>query len=313
MRIAISLCTKGRPQMLAACLSSLVPAVTGRPGVEVFVVVVENDDQPHSQEVVEAAANQLDMHYVLETEPGIPFARNRGIEESLALGCDWLIFIDDDEFVATGWLDAYLDAIKTYDVEAFTGPQIRIYPDHAPAWKVDPPTIGRKPTGTRERATYTANAMIRADVVREDGRGLRFDTKLRYTGGTDTEFFWRLTKGGGQIVWIDEAELYEDVPASRLTLGWNYTRSVRTATNAVRIVRLQDGGWKAVRHALRLALHSAALGLARIGASLVYLAIDRTRSRRFLWTGALSLARVYGFLGGIFGMTYEPYRKIEGH
>ncbi|MEL7089871.1 MAG: glycosyltransferase, partial [Planctomycetota bacterium] len=311
MKIAISLCTKDRPQMLAACLASLVPAVMGRDGVEVVVVVVENDVAPHSREVAEGFAGRLAIHYVLETEPGIPFARNRGVEEGLALGCDWLIFIDDDEFVAEDWLDAYLGAIEAYDADAFTGPMIRIYPDSAPSWKVDPPNLGRIPTGADERCADTSNAMVRADVIRPDGRAMRFDTSLRHTGGEDTEFFWRLTKAGGRIVWVEEAKLYEEVPESRLSLDWNLARAKRTASNAVRIIRMQDGGARAIRYALTSAAHSAALGGARIGAGLVYLPVDRARTRRYLWTGAISLSRVLGFLGGLFGLTYQPYRTIE--
>ena len=108
--------------MLRRCLASLVPE-TGQDGADVAVVVVENDPKPHQKNLVEGFKAQIDIHYGQEAEPGIPFARNRGVEIALGLGADWIIFIDDDEEAEPGWLAAFIAAAARVEAaEVLGGP-----------------------------------------------------------------------------------------------------------------------------------------------------------------------------------------------
>jgi len=45
------------------------------------------------------------VRYVHEPSTGVVHARNRGVREA---GGEYLIFLDDDEVPAAGWLNAFL-------------------------------------------------------------------------------------------------------------------------------------------------------------------------------------------------------------
>src|SRR5436190_17703176 len=98
MRVAIAVCTAARPKMLRACLDSII-SQDPPPDSEIDVLVIDNNKTPDARPVTEsvAAAHPYVIRYVHEPEPGIPLARNRAVHESLALGADWIAFIDDDE------------------------------------------------------------------------------------------------------------------------------------------------------------------------------------------------------------------------
>ncbi len=311
MRICISLCTKNRPRMLAQCLASLGPAIAAA-AVDCCVVVVENSDRPDSQAVVTGFSGRLDITYVLEPEPGIPFARNRGIEAALKRGFDWLIFIDDDEFVAPDWLAVLVSAPARFDAEVFSGPRIRICPPETPAWF--PRDLGetRLPTGTARRTAYTANTMAAARLFRADGLGLRFDGRFRLTGGSDNDLFRRFTRAGGKIVWIDEAIVSEEFPAARMTLRWNWDRHVRMTNNAVFMERYHLGDARGRWQASKAMAAMLPRTLGRLAYGLGRLAFDPVGARRHLFMAAMKAAGIWGFLLGLAGHEVSPYRKIEG-
>lgn len=296
--------------MLAQCLDSLVPAIAAA-GTETFVLVVENSDRPDSRSVIEGFADRLDIAHLMEPEPGIPFARNRGIEAALQRGFDWLVFIDDDEFVEADWLAVLAAAPARFDAEVFSGPRLRILPPGTPAWF--PRDLGetRAPTGTPRTTAYTANTMAAARLFRADGLALRFDPRCR-TGGEDNDLFRRFTRAGGKIVWIDEAILSEEVPAARMTLRWNWDRHVRMTNNAVFMERYHAGdargrwqGLKAMAAMLPRTLGRLCYGLGRF-------AFDPLAGKRHLFMAAMKAAGLWGYLLGLAGREVNPYRQTEG-
>ncbi len=104
--VTVAVLTRGRPVMLQALLDSWA-GIDPPPDCVVRFLVVENDDEPRARDLVTARhplpAGALD--YVLETDPGIPFARNRAAREAIVAGHELLAFVDDDEVVARDWLD----------------------------------------------------------------------------------------------------------------------------------------------------------------------------------------------------------------
>ena len=95
LRVCVAALTRRRPRMLQALLESLaecrIPA-----GVEPLFLIVENDRQARSVPAIEAVRARFragPLLLVLETELGIPFGRNRAIDEALAWNADLLAFI----------------------------------------------------------------------------------------------------------------------------------------------------------------------------------------------------------------------------
>lgn len=108
--ISIVLCTRGRPEQLARCLTSLGALDDACHEI----VVVDNN------EVATVAAGDLPgrARVVHEARPGLDVARNRGLAEARA---DVVAFIDDDCEADPNWLDGLRVSLADPDVEAVTG------------------------------------------------------------------------------------------------------------------------------------------------------------------------------------------------
>src|SRR5690554_1764721 len=106
LNITVAVLTRQRPRMLKSLLVSW-REVRLPQHCTVQFLVVENDVKPHSRDLVEREAGSFQtctLTHVLETEIGIPFGRNRAAQEALLSGSNLLVFVDDDEVVATDWL-----------------------------------------------------------------------------------------------------------------------------------------------------------------------------------------------------------------
>jgi succinoglycan biosynthesis protein ExoM len=124
--------------------------------------------------------------------------------------------------------------------------------------------------------------------------GLRFDEGLRYTGGSDSVFFWTARRMGIKSGWCERAVVYETVPAERLTYGYQCGRAIDQAINAQRR-RYPKLGARA------LARIVASAGWKLVMGSLALLAAPVTGGRTLLasarWIGG-GLGRIRAVLGG---------------
>jgi GT2 family glycosyltransferase len=97
--ISVVVCTRDRPEYLAACLDRL--SQLGYPDFEVVVV----DNAPTTTATEECfrrlVGDDSRFRYVLETAPGLSKARNRGLREARAR---LVAFTDDDVRVDRWWL-----------------------------------------------------------------------------------------------------------------------------------------------------------------------------------------------------------------
>lgn len=229
MHLAFCIITRRRPDGLQRLLDS-IDGMNPVAGVATSAVVIEND-APHDRR---PRPGTLPLEHHFETRPGIPAARNRSLEAALSdPSVTHLAFLDDDETVAPDWLQTMHDAMKTYADAVVTGPAIPRFPPGAPDWAERsgvfmPP---RYPTGTTRPWAFTHNVVVKASLVRDGD--FRFDEAMRFTGGSDKEFFGRVARAGHDIVWIDDARAYEWYPLDRITRRWVFHRSYRLGTNAI--------------------------------------------------------------------------------
>ena len=78
------------------------------------VLVVDNGSTDATAEVVESHRFRRllpGLRRVFESERGLTPARRRGVRESTA---PWIAFVDDDNLLAPGWLDAIAQAIRSH-------------------------------------------------------------------------------------------------------------------------------------------------------------------------------------------------------
>ena len=308
--VAVCICTRERPKMLRACLDSLITQVPPQ-GWTITLIVVENDHRPRCIDIVAEVKKSAPypIEYVNETELGIPFARNTAIATSRKLGAKWIAFIDDDEVAEQDWLVRMCHRAGHFGVDVVQGPFRQEYPAETPDW-FPRRSLAVRESGEALRTASTNNVMFHHSLFEKPGLGLRFDTRLRFTGGSDADFFSRANQRGARIVWEQSAVVSESVPPSRLRLSWQLKRAFRVATNATE-GELQRRGFiltfikRTPKNLLRLmrgAILLPLLLLWPLGASF----------RRLTFLGMKSCASGLGGFAGLTPFRLEPYRLIDG-
>ncbi len=295
LRITLCVITRRRPAELQRLLGSL-ERLRGPAGTALSLLVVENDEAGSEGATTRAlATSRLPTRHVFEPRVGIPFARNRCLDEAAAAS-DYLVFLDDDETVDPALVERLLATARATDAAIVTGPALPAFPPDAPAWAArsgayDPP---RYATGAPRPFAYTNNVLFAAELVR-DGAA-RFDESMRYTGGSDKEFFARLARAGHRIVWADDAVTFEWYPRERLTRRWLFQRALRLGT----VARRTDGAPRA--RMLLDALRFAARAAWRAGGR----PLDPSSATAL---AAWDIGRAVGLVLGAAGIRYYEYKS----
>jgi glycosyltransferase involved in cell wall biosynthesis len=98
LTVSVVIATKDRPHLIAGLFEAL--AIQTLPPDE--VVVVDNNSRASYASVFDAFRARLPLHTFVETTPGIPAARNRGVRESRH---QIIAFADDDCVPEPDWLE----------------------------------------------------------------------------------------------------------------------------------------------------------------------------------------------------------------
>ena len=117
---SVIICTYNRDKYLYQTLQHV--ADNGFDVNEYEIILVNNNSTDSTEQVCESFASnfpQVHFKYVVETQQGLSYARNRGIAESQG---DVLIFLDDDAFVNKEYLNNLKQNLLHYpDTMAFGG------------------------------------------------------------------------------------------------------------------------------------------------------------------------------------------------
>jgi succinoglycan biosynthesis protein ExoM len=241
-RICAAVITFRRPRMLQALLASFSELRVPE-GMELSFLVIDNDAQRAAAPTVATFAAQMgraEVHYVVESEPGIPFARNRAVAEAQAMGASYLAFLDDDETADPDWLIELAGAIRSRGLELIGGPV------RCADWvEASPPGWWRRLVFEGIRSRYaskerSASRRLRQgaegdivivtnnwllDLAWQKRTGLRFDESLRETGGSDVLFYRMAKKLGIRSGWCETAIVRERVPLSRASFAYQFDRA----------------------------------------------------------------------------------------
>ena len=307
----VAVCTAQRPEMLRRCLESLLH-LTAPSDARIRIVVIENSLTPDSAEIVSAIQQQtpIEIRYRLEQRLGIPFARNAALDLANALGADWIALIDDDEYAEPDWLIKLYEACVTFEADVANGPVEQICVGEPPDWWT-PRVRPCRPTGKILRGAPTNNILMRAHLVREDGLALRFDERL-LGGSEDVEFFRRATRNGVKIIWVAEARLREELPASRLSVKKRISRTYMVATSQAQVLRIRQGAVRGFLTLLPKISRGLVLGsLVLLCGAIVWIILP-TAGKALFYGGALRIVKAAGQILGGFGFYSAYYRSIDG-
>ncbi len=295
--VAVSVATFRRPEGIRALLGSLDRLAFERFAPRVTVIIVDNDpSHPAFASAAEAqAASRWPLRYLAEPRRGIVAARNRGLAE--AGGHDFIAFVDDDETVGPGWLEALLATQAATGAAVVQGPVEPAYGAPPPPWMERLGIFRLGPWEEGAALAFAATNNSLADLRFLAVHAPAFDPRFNDTGGEDEELFGRVRAAGGRIHAAAGAVVHDSIPPQRMTLGWVLRRWHRMGNTLGRIALLRRQG-----RALRLAKGFGALGLGALRA--VALApVSRAGSIR----GLMEAARGAGMLSAFLRLTAAEY------
>lgn len=237
MKIAICICTYRRPAMLDDLLASIERLATD--GNELRLVVVDNDPTSSARAVVERHLS-LVVTYDVHPARSISAVRNRSVERALALDCDIVAFLDDDQRVDPLWLRELLCTFDRFCAGAVAGAVVPVLCDTAPRWIrtggfFDRP---RYATGARVRPSPLGGVAIDANKLAAIPEP--FGRHFGRPGGEDTYFLAQVSSVVGEPFWCDEAVLYETVPLERTTARWLLQRALHFGRAYSEYLRVQQ-------------------------------------------------------------------------
>ncbi len=307
VNVAVCVATCLRPLGLEKLLESLAGLCLAKsPGLNITVIVVDNDQAGSARQVVERYISRLPL-VIYEIEPvrNISLARNRAVAIAGKLNCPYIAFVDDDEFVEPAWLDEMFNTMFKYSADIVIGPVAPFFAHPVPRWQLKGRFFERPAykTGEQLRWGKTGNVLFKCECL--DLLEGPFDARFGLTGGEDTHLFERLYYTGVYMVWCNEAMVWETMPPSRTNLAWILRRAhfngntlalaekALGASGKKLFTRLLKGAGRLFQGILIL-LPSLLLGRASAARSLVY------------------MARGVGMITGVCGCKLEEYKKIHG-
>ncbi len=319
LNVTVSTLTRKRPKMLEALLKSWGD-MTIPSDCKVGFLVVENDDVPSSKEAVESFGpnlkNGAPIQYVLETEQGIPFGRNRAAREAMENGADLLCFVDDDEVVAPDWLERMIAGYRASTAVLLGAPLRAAAPAGTETTlqrlmlkNIDYRYM-RKEQAAARRASLddtggvtivTNNWLGETQLFSE--KGIWFDETMRLTGGTDAKFYGEVVAAGLPVGWVSDAFVYETVPAERLSFWYQVGRG-RDQSNTHLRRKLDQKPGKAI-----LTFLTVPVLLVALIAQLVLLPFQPNKRLIEL---ARTLGRLIGILGVLVGYKSKLYKQVSG-
>jgi glycosyltransferase involved in cell wall biosynthesis len=258
--IDVVICTYNRASNLDDVLAALSAQRADR-DVEWSVLVIDNASTDRTADVVKAhCARQLlpRLRRVVEDDQGLTPARRRGVRESSA---PWIAFVDDDNLLEPGWLQAVSETIRTHPQAGAIGGRVVL------DWEQPPPDFVRsfgfcfaeqEPGDTicEVGGLVGAGMVVRREALVECGwlerPLLRDRTGKRLISGGDVEIAQRIRSAGYYLLFTPQAVLRHRIPSSRATLQYLLRMSYGLGQcEALVSALIWPGHWSAWRRAAR--------------------------------------------------------------
>lgn len=301
IKIAVVIITYRRPvglQKVLVALENQTYGVDMKPPY-LMSIIVDNDADPSAELMVQEFAEKksFEVRYIHEKNQGIPIARNTGLS-AVPADFDFLCFIDDDEWPGETWMYNLLKTQKLNNADCVLGAVIPEFPEQAPGWIVKSRIFDswRFADNAQLHEAASNNVLISNDFIRS--HNLRFDERMRMTGGSDYLFFKQADKLGMKIFWSDSAPVYEEVPMSRLTFRWIVQRQYRQGNTFSLGEHLAGDRLGLIVWAVK--------GVLRIGLGIAMLPCF-IFSCRYGMKGVRHFLRGSGILAGVFGHSHQEY------
>jgi glycosyltransferase involved in cell wall biosynthesis len=225
--ISVVVCSYNREKYIADAIESLVIQTLSAELYEVLIIDNNSKDRT-AQIALEWIEIHKDTHQILyfkETNQGLCFARNRGIQEARG---QFICYMDDDGIADPNFLEVQYNFLKENpDVIGLGGKIIPRYVHGKPAWidgileglvsKVDHGNNNFQYSG--RKYPVGCNMTYRKDVLEQVGL---FDTSIGQVGdnlvrGDETELFERVKQLNQPIYYLGNSRVEHVIEQDRLT------------------------------------------------------------------------------------------------
>ena len=226
--LSLIVCTYNRDKYLYGALQRI--AENGYPVDAYEIVLVNNMSTDNTESECLRFQNDypdIDFRYFVETQQGLSFARNRGIQESRG---DTLVFLDDDSYIQPHYLLNLQHRLEAFpDADAFGGKIDPVFESgEAPKWLSKwnyswVSAIGDNVCQFKGKAfPIGANMGISKSMLSKIGV---FNTELgrskkNLMGGEEKDLFERIRQQGGNIYYFPDVVVQHVIPPSRTTIDY---------------------------------------------------------------------------------------------
>jgi succinoglycan biosynthesis protein ExoM len=302
--IAVCIPTYKRPLMLQKLILSIKDCIIDELLIKnLSVIVIDNDVEKTAASIVLSLGSDVEEKFKLcyfnYPIKGLSNVRNELLRKSFELAPDFIVFVDDDEYVTPRWLNELIKTIVNNNADAARGPVFAVnsavVPKYISCWFE---ARENYPDNTQLFSLVTNNLILRYSSLQK--YDVWFDRRFNFSGSEDSYFGIQILQKGAKICWSGNAKVYETIPESRASIKWLLKRTYRSASTFSYTLKLEK---------------EYLLILKKIIVSIIYLIFGILASTALLFNykkkywGLLKIAEGLGGFAGLFNITYPEYAK----
>lgn len=300
--IAICIPTYKRQTMLKQLIHSIAQCNVDKSIINnINIIVVDNDADKTAEIVIDnlKAENKkmYALHYYNYAVKGLANVRNELIIRALQFKPDFLVFIDDDEYVTENWINELVKTVIINNADAARGPVLAKITNPVPKGIAKLLEREKHENNTQLLLWTTGNLILRRTSLEK--YNVWFDKRFNSTGSEDTFFGIQMAKKGATIFWAANAVTYEVIPKKRTQLKWFIGRAYRGGGMYMFILKLEKDYLRIANKVLISFLYI----LAGILSSVFVLF-----PTKFKYWGILKLSDGIGALAGLLNIHYKEYK-----
>lgn len=241
-RIVIGIPTYKRPVLLEKLINSIYDCDIDKNFISTIdILVVDNDIAKTAEfttsKFVNNGSENFKLHYHKYSKKGLSNVRNKIIEKAFEFEPDYIVFVDDDEYVTENWLNELIYCMVKNNCDMAMGPVIPEFEKKVSTAL----SIWYLPTEYKNHQNLdfimTGNLIMRSNFLHK--HKLRFDPRFNTIGGEDSYFGIYVLKKGGTINYASKAVVYEHISEKRSSLKWLLQRRFNGANTFTYIMILE--------------------------------------------------------------------------
>lgn len=267
----------------------------------VKIIIMDNDSAHSAEKTVKDFKVEIEkpvqIEYHCYPKKGLSNVRNELLRRSFETNSDYIVFIDDDEFVSVNWLIELLLTINSNEGDMAMGPVIPVFEENVSeyieCWYKKPYYNNNANLGK----IATNNLIIRVKSL--ISHQIWFDKRFNETGAEDTYFGLQMLKKGSKAYFSSNAIVYETIPKNRANLSWLMKRFFNGANTYTYILKIENEYFLLF---IKIIISLIYIISGFIGLLLVLFPIRRK------YFGLLKLSEGFGSIAAILNINYNEYK-----